>query len=128
VSRADTHKPPGWPSVIPRLFVDDPEKLVRFIKEVFGADGEFNRERPSELKIGNSIVMVGSTLQRTPTSSLLYVYVPDVDSSYRKALSLGATSVEMPAEMPYGDRRATVQDAWGNYWQVASHRGFGDAT
>jgi hypothetical protein len=25
--------------------------------------------------------------------------------------------------MPYGDRRAMAQDAWGNTWQIATYRG-----
>jgi uncharacterized glyoxalase superfamily protein PhnB len=24
--------------------------------------------------------------------------------------------------MPYGDRRAMVKDAWGNIWQIATHK------
>jgi PhnB protein len=124
---AFAHVPPGWPSVIPRLFVENPEEAVRFIKEVFDADGEFNGDRPSELRIGDSLLMIGSTFERAPTFSLLYVYVPDVDAAYRKALGLGATSIELPAEMPYGDRRAMVEDPWGNQWQLAQHRRFGGA-
>jgi hypothetical protein len=38
--------------LIPRIVVDEPELLVRFVKRVFGATGSFNRERPSELWIG----------------------------------------------------------------------------
>ncbi|MCA3871704.1 MAG: VOC family protein, partial [Burkholderia sp.] len=29
---------------------------------------------------------------------------------------------EAPADMPYGDRRAMVKDAWGNVWQIATHQ------
>jgi len=28
--------------------------------------------------------------------------------------------IEHPADMPYGDRRATVRDPWGNTWQIAN--------
>jgi uncharacterized glyoxalase superfamily protein PhnB len=56
--------------------------------------------------------------------SFLYVYVEDVDQAYDKALSLGANSIEEPEEMSYGDRRAMIRDSWGNYWQIAAHRGF----
>jgi uncharacterized glyoxalase superfamily protein PhnB len=31
-----------------------------------------------------------------------------------------AVSVEAPADMPYGDRRATVRDEWENTWQIAT--------
>jgi uncharacterized glyoxalase superfamily protein PhnB len=34
----------------------------------------------------------------------------------------GAASLEKPMDTPYGDRRATVLDSWGNTWQIATHR------
>lgn len=71
--------------------------------------------------------MVGGTVSRVATSSFLYVYVPDVDAAYHRALNLGAISIEEPAEMAYGDRRAMIEDRWGNRWQVATYRGFAGA-
>jgi len=68
--------------------------------------------------------MVGGIVERQPTSSFLYVYVADADRAFEKALSLGAKPVEQPGEMPYGDRRAMVEDPWGNRWQIATHRRF----
>jgi uncharacterized glyoxalase superfamily protein PhnB len=54
--------------------------------------------------------------------AFLYVYVDDSDSTYKRALLAGATSLEEPADMPYGDRRAMVRDRWGNTWQIATHK------
>jgi PhnB protein len=128
MSSSDSHIPSGWPAVVPRLSVDQPDKMVQFLKEVFGAKGEHKEDRPSELRIGDSLIMIGGTLERMPTMSFLYVYVEDVDKAYDKAISLGANSIETPEEMPYGDRRAMIRDPWGNYWQIATHRRFaGDA-
>jgi uncharacterized glyoxalase superfamily protein PhnB len=98
--------------------------MVQFLKEVFGAKGEYNENRPSELRIGDSLIMVGGTLARMPTMSFLYVYVEDVDGAHDKAIALGATSIEEPGETPYGDRRSMIRDSWGNYWQIATHRAF----
>jgi glyoxalase/bleomycin resistance protein/dioxygenase superfamily protein len=42
------------------------------------------------------------------------VYVEDADETYRVAVAAGAESLEKPMDMPYGDRRATVLDPWGN--------------
>jgi len=36
------HVPAGWPAVIPRIAVDDPEAVVAFIQHVFGAVGRFS--------------------------------------------------------------------------------------
>jgi uncharacterized glyoxalase superfamily protein PhnB len=60
-----TYRPAGWPALIPRIAVDDPEALVTFIKHVFGATGDFSPRRPSELRIGDSMLMVGSTIDRS---------------------------------------------------------------
>ena len=117
------HIPDGWPALIPRIFVDTPEPLVAFIKQVFGASGSFHRERPTELRIGDSMLMVGASTERGSVPAYLYVYVEDADATYRRALESGATSLETPRDLPYGDRRAMVQDAWGNTWQIATHGG-----
>lgn len=39
----------------------------------------------------------------------MYVYVPDADETYRRAIAAGADSVEPPLDTPYGDRRAMVR-------------------
>lgn len=114
--------PAGSPRVTPRLFVERPEECVAFIKEVLGARGEFAVDRPTVLEIGDSRIMIGASGPREATKACLYVYVPDVDDAYRRALSAGAAAIEEPADMPYGDRRAMVRDLWGNDWQIATHR------
>ncbi|MGH8233265.1 MAG: VOC family protein [Rhodanobacteraceae bacterium] len=124
MNSSDSHIPPGWPSVIPRLSVADPSECVSFLREVFGAQGTFNNDTPSEMKIGGSLIMVSSVIEQQPTSSFLYVYVADTDRAFEKALSLGAKPMEQPRETPYGDRRAMIEDPWGNRWQIATHRRF----
>jgi uncharacterized glyoxalase superfamily protein PhnB len=117
------HIPEGWPALIPRIFAADPEPLVDFVKRVFSATGTFHRDRPSELRIGDSMLMISGTTEREPMPAFLYVYVTDTDSTYRLALESGATSLEPPRDLPYGDRRAMVRDPWGNVWQIATHGG-----
>lgn len=115
--------PPGWPSVIPRIVVADAEHLVGFLRDVFGATGEYERDRPSEVWFGGSVVLISEADVREVATAFLYVYVQDVDATYGRAIKAGARSLEAPARMPYGDRRAMVRDAWGNTWQIAAHRG-----
>lgn len=117
------HVPTGWPAVIPRIAVDDPEALVGFIRATFGAAGDFSPNRPSELWIGGSLVMVGSTIERAPMPAFLYVYVEDTDAVFRRAIERGARSLEEPRDTPYGDRRAMIRDPWNNLWQIATHGG-----
>lgn len=115
--------PSGWPRVIPRIAVEDSESLVRFIQDVFGAFGGFHQERPSELRIGDSLIMVGSTLERAAMPAFLYVYLEDADTVFRLAQERGARALEEPHDTPYGDRRAMIRDPWGNLWQIATHSG-----
>ena len=115
--------PDGWHSVTPRLFVAEAEKLVAFLKRAFGATGNFRADGPSEIRIGDSIVMVtDATVVREAMPAFLYLYIEDSDGAYRRALAAGAISLEAPAHMFYGDRRATVKDPFGNIWQIATHK------
>jgi PhnB protein len=116
-------KPAGWPAVIPRLIVADVDGLIGFLGATFDAQGEAAPGRPAEIWISDSVVLVsdGGGV-RDPSPSFLYVYVPDADRTFARALAAGATEVEAPADMPWGDRRATVEDPWGNTWQLATHR------
>ena len=110
-------------TVTSRLVTEDAHGLVRFLKDAFGASGDYEGERPSHMQIGDSIVMVSGVGPRAATSSLLYLYVEDADATYTRALAAGATSLEAPTDTPWGDRRAIVRDPAGNDWQIATHRG-----
>lgn len=121
--RGSSHVPTDWPALVPRLFVEDAEGLVSFVRDVFGAKGAFQRERPSELRIGSALLMVADTRERGSAPGFLYVYVPDADAAHARACALGAVSLEAPRDLPYGDRRAMVRDPWGNTWQIATHSG-----
>jgi|SRR6266446_9799034 PhnB protein len=116
-------RPEGRPTVIPRLFTNDVVGLVNFLRATFHARGEVREGVPTEVRIGDSIIMVsdGGGV-REPLAGFLHVYVEDADAAYRTAIDAGAVSIEVPADMPYGDRRAMVQDAWRNIWQIATYR------
>ena len=122
--RSDAYKPDGWHAVTPRLFTTDVAGLVHFLKTAFDAEGDLQADRPTELRIDDAMVMVsdGGGV-REPMAAFLYVYVPDADLTYRRAVAAGAETLEAPTDMPYGDRRATVRDQWGNIWQIATYGG-----
>jgi PhnB protein len=113
--------PAGWHTLTPRLFVQDPARLIEFLQRAFGAQGELENGRPSQLRIGDSILMISEAAHgRTATQSCFYLYVEDADAAYERALSAGATSLEVPTDTPYGDRRAIVADSFSNSWQIAT--------
>jgi PhnB protein len=114
--------PDGWHTVTPRLFVANAARLVDFLKRAFGGSGSFRSDGPSEIRIGDSIVMVGEAGERDAMPAFLYLYLDDADDAYRRAMEGGATVIEEPRDMFYGDRRATVRDPFGNIWQIATHK------
>src|SRR6202165_2136305 len=113
--------PAGWHSVTPRLVVHDVARLVEFLKQAFGATGDFRRDIPCELRICASLVMVSEVGVRDAMPAFLYLYVDDIDATYERALKAGAESLEKPQDMPYGDRRCMIKDPAGNIWQIANH-------
>jgi uncharacterized glyoxalase superfamily protein PhnB len=112
--------PPGWHTVTPRIIVEDAAAFVAFLKRVFQATGEFEDAAPSQLRIGDSMLMVSATGAREAFPAFLYVYVEDADATFQRALDAGAVSLEAVWDTPYGDRRGMVRDPWGNVWQVAT--------
>ena len=112
--------PEGWHTVTARLVVRDAKQLVEFLKQVFGATGEYQAERPSVILIGDSMLMVSETGIRSPMPAFLYVYVSDTEATYQRAIEAGARTLEAPFDTPYGDRRCMVEDKWGNTWQIAT--------
>jgi len=114
--------PDGWHSVTPRLVVHNPKQLVDFLKAAFGAIGEYEANRPSQIKIGDSMVMVSGVTGFAPSvPAYFYLYIDNCDAVYARALTAGATSLEAPENLHYGDRRATIRDPEGNVWQIGTH-------
>ena len=121
--------PEGYHTITPYLVVDGAEKIIRFMKEAFGAQPLFEpMMRPdgkvmhAEFKIGSSILMIADASERAKaTSTMLYLYVPDVDAVYQKALKAGATSMMEPTNQFYGDRSGGVIDSAGNRWHIGTH-------
>ncbi|MES5483293.1 hypothetical protein QMZ05_11105 [Bradyrhizobium sp. INPA03-11B] len=118
------YKPAGWPSIIPRIVTSDLTGLTGFLRDVFDAEGDVRSGAPTEIRIGDSIILIsdgGGVREAMP--AFLYVYVENADETYRRTIAAGAESIETPADTPYGDRRAMVRDAWANVWQIATYRG-----
>jgi uncharacterized glyoxalase superfamily protein PhnB len=121
--------PDGFHAITPYLIVDGAEKIIRFMKEAFGAQHQHEpTKRPdgtimhATLKIGDSLLMISDASEHAQaTSVLLYLYVPDVDAVYHKALEAGATSLMEPADQFYGDRSGGVKDPAGNRWFLGTH-------
>jgi PhnB protein len=120
--------PEGYHSVNPFLIVEGAPKLIQFLKQTFEARVEESVERPdgriahAELTVGDSIIMMAdATPKYGATEVHLYVYLENVDLTFKRALEAGASMVQEPADQFYGDRTAAVKDPTGNYWWIAQH-------
>src|SRR5262249_831277 len=54
----------------------------------------------------------------TPTH--LYLYVPDADATYRRALESGSTMADPMEDKNWGDRCGGVKDPFGQIWYIAT--------
>ncbi len=121
--------PDGYHSVTPYLTVQGVPTLIDFMKQAFEAQeiermtGPDGRIGHAEVKIGDSIVMMGEAGgQWQPMPGSIYLYVNDVDATYKRALQAGAASTMEPMDQFYGDRSAGVKDPSGNQWWIATHK------
>jgi uncharacterized glyoxalase superfamily protein PhnB len=118
--------PDGFHSVTPYVLVEDGAKLIEFVQKAFSAELTECMENPdgsvrhAQVKIGDSFVMLGKP-QGAGMPASLYLYVPDCDAVYERALGAGATSIMEPADQFYGDRGAGVTDPCGNLWWIGTH-------
>ncbi len=118
----------GFHTITPYLLVERASELADFIKQAFGATESFRSKGSAggwhiEVKIGDSMVMLGGHAGMKEMPAALHLYVPHTDSVYQLALEAGATSLAGPADMDYGDREASVRDPFGNHWYIATHKG-----
>lgn len=124
--------PPGYPRVSPYLLYEDADRAVAFLCETFGFVERRSEiggagRRHVELLLGeDGLVMLGQagpgfsgprTLGVHPTS-LVHVFVDDVERLHERARAAGADAGELELS-PAGDRRFTATDPEGHVWVFA---------
>jgi PhnB protein len=119
-------------AVSPVIIHERAPELVDFLKSTFDAEevqrktGEEVYGFYSEVRVGRSVLMIGggSAAQHGNLPGAFHVFVDDCDAVYRRALHAGATTLMgamgEPADRPYGERSAFVEDGFGNYWYIAT--------
>jgi PhnB protein len=127
--------PEGYHSLTPAITCKNAANAIDFYKEAFGAT-EINRMpgpggmiMHAELRIGDSVIFVsdefpGMSAAPTPgatPSYYLFLYAPDVDTIFNRAVEAGA-QVSMPVvDMFWGDRYGKLTDPFGHSWGIATH-------
>jgi PhnB protein len=127
--------PAGYHSLTPAITCKDSAKAIDFYKEAFGATeinrmlGPGGRVMHAELRIGDSVIFVSDEFPGTSAapkpgeiaSHYIFLYTPDVDAVFTRAVSAGA-QVSMPVtDMFWGDRYGKLTDPFGHSWGVATH-------
>lgn len=117
----------GFHSLTPYLHPASAGKLIDFMKQAFGAEEVARYADPSgrvahaEVRIGGAMIEMGEAHgPYQPIETGIYLYVPDVDATYRKAIEAGGISTLAPVDQPRGDRLARVQDGHGTTWYIAT--------
>ena len=126
--QGDSYVPKGLQNVNPYLHPRRAEPLISFLKRAFGAQEVAKYASPdgvvhhAVIRVGDSILEMGEAHGKyEPMPAMFYLYVPDMESVYRRALAAGAKSFQEPADQSYGDRTAAVTDDFGNKWYIATH-------
>jgi len=85
----------------------------------------------AELKIGDSIVMIGEEFPDWKVLSpqslggstvTLHIFTDDVDSLFQRATSAGCTVTNPLVDQFWGDRYGQLMDPFGHKWSVATHK------
>jgi uncharacterized glyoxalase superfamily protein PhnB len=130
---AATNPPAGFPRILAHLIYDDVDAAIAWLTQVFGfhertaahheeGDGRTGR---AQMHVQDSLITIGrpSVHGDSPqrgVSSMLYVYVDDVEGHYEHASAHGAMIVTK-LQMHAGDRRYQVADLEGHHWTFAQH-------
>lgn len=122
--------PEGFTTVTPTLTVNGAAKAIDLYKKAFGATEVYRMEGTGGkimhacIMIGNSNVFLADTdpqMAATPSTSTFYLYLEDVDATFRQATAAGMKQLYPVQDMFWGDRTGTVEDGFGNCWTLATH-------
>jgi len=131
--------PEGFHTVTPHLILDNAAAAIEWYKKAFGAQEKSRALGPdgkimhAELEIGNSRFMLNDemgggrsakSLGGSPIS--LWIYVPDCDAIFNRAVAAGATVPSGPmgqlADQFWGDRTGMLIDPHGFQWTIATRK------
>jgi len=130
--------PKGMHTVTPNLTIRDCAKAIEFYKRALGAVELSRMTAPdgksiwhAELRVGDSVVFMNDEMPgmgrpapdpSAPVPVTMWLYVPDADAAFKRAVDAGSKAMMKPADMFWGDRCAGVADSFGYLWSFATHQ------
>ena len=128
--------PDGYHTATPYLTVQGAAAAIDFYKRAFGAQELFRMSGPggkimhAEITIGDSHIMLADESNtaetRAPqtlkgTAAGIFLYVEDVDATFKQAIRAGAKQTAPVEDMFWGDRFGKLTDPFGHLWMLATH-------
>jgi uncharacterized glyoxalase superfamily protein PhnB len=128
--------PKGYHTVTPSLVVAGAAKAIDFYKKALGAEelmrfpGPDGKIMHAELKIGDSVIMLGDEMHDQGTKSpksyggspvSFFVYGENVEAAWKRAVDAGAKPIVPLADQFWGDRSGCLEDPFGHRWWLAQH-------
>lgn len=129
--------PEGYATLTTHLMIDGAARAIEAYQKAFDARVLDITPMPDGASIMHARLEIGSSRlflsdpahweRRKPpakgsrAAAGLYLYVPDCDAIYTRALEAGFESITVPEDMFYGDRIARVGDPFGYDWTLATH-------
>ncbi|HEY1958207.1 MAG TPA: VOC family protein [Polyangiaceae bacterium] len=124
--------PEGFHSLTTQLSIDGADQAISFYEKAFGAEVRERAPDPSgkkiwhaALRIGSSMIFVNDVFAEmggSQSKSSMWLYVPDVDASFKRAVDAGAKPTMPVADMFWGDRMGSVTDPFGQSWNIATRK------
>jgi uncharacterized protein (DUF952 family)/uncharacterized glyoxalase superfamily protein PhnB len=106
--------------VIPQLTYDDVAEAVEWLCDRFGFSLRWQAGgHRAQLEVpggGCVVVSEGRTSSAQPGRNSVLVRVRDVDAHHEHAVARGATILESPKDLPYGERQYAAADLAGHHW------------
>jgi uncharacterized glyoxalase superfamily protein PhnB len=114
--------PSQYNRLMPYMIIPNAYAFISFMKNVFGATEQAIVPRSEgvimhgELRIGDAVIMFADvTEQFDARPAGIFIYVENVDDTYKKALAAGASSMMEPVQQPYG-YTCGFHDPFDNDW------------
>jgi len=128
----DTNRSAPMATVVPILIYSDVEKAINWLCQAFGFTERLRAERDgvvghAQLAVGEGAIMLGRqggpyrAPEGTTVSGYVHVTVADVEKHFEHATRFGATIVQAPKDMPFGERQYTARDHAGHWWTFSQH-------
>lgn len=124
--------PEGFNTLTPTLIVNGAAQAIDLYVKAFGATETYRMPDPKTGKIMHACIQIGTSKLflcdvnpemgcGTASTSNFYVYLNDVDATFRQAKQAGLEEAQPVQDMFWGDRTGTMKDRFGNRWTLATH-------